>query len=93
MWENFNKILPEFTVAINSKEDVKNIIRDLSNSCISFVKTFNKFDIDVFKYFVGEAKEYGLPVTHDPGTPLFHSVPMDIAIDFGIRCFEHGKAP
>lgn len=92
-WENFNKILPGFTVAINSKEDVKNIIKELSNCDASLVKTFNKFDVDVFEYLVGEAKEQGLPVTHDPGTPLFQSIPMDIAIDFGIRCFEHGKAP
>ncbi len=93
VWEGHNKALPGFTVAVNSKQDAKNIIQQISSEGASLVKTFNKFDVDVFKYLVGEAKEHNLPVTHDPGTTLFQSIPMDMGIDFGIKCFEHGKAP
>jgi imidazolonepropionase-like amidohydrolase len=93
LWEERNKALPGFTVAVNSKQDAKNIIQQIANEDASLVKTFNKFDLDVFKYLVGEAREHNLPVTHDPGTTLFQWIPMDMAIDSGIRCFEHGKAP
>jgi hypothetical protein len=92
-WEKHNKILPGFTVAINTKKDARNIIQELSNEGASLVKTFNKFDIDIFKYLVSEAKEHSLPVTHDPGHPIFHHIPMDKAIGFGVKCFEHGKSP
>jgi len=92
-WEEDNKTLPGFTVAINTKKDARNIIQELSNEGASLVKTFNKFDVDVFKYLVGEAKEHNLPVTHDPGYPLFQHIPMDRAIDFGVKCFEHAKSP
>jgi hypothetical protein len=92
-WEENNKILPGFTVAVNSKQDAKNIIEQISNEGASLVKTFGKCDIDVFQYLLDEAKERNLPVTHDPGPAFFHSVPMDRGIDLGIQCFEHGKAP
>ena len=93
MWEEHNKALTGFTVAVNSKQDAKNIIEQISNEGARLVKTFNKFDVDVFKYLLDEAKEHNLPVTHDPGTTLFQSIPMVMGIDFGIKCFEHGKAP
>lgn len=92
-WEANNKFLPGITVAINSKQDAKNIVEEISNEGASLVKTFGKFDLDVFKYLLDEAKEHNLPVTHDPGPTFFHSVPMDRGIDLGIRCFEHGKSP
>ncbi len=92
-WEECNKILPRDTVAVNSNQDAKNIIQEISKEGASLVKTFGKFDIDVFKYLLAEATEHNLPVTHDPGPAFFHSVPMDRGIDLGIRCFEHGKSP
>jgi hypothetical protein len=92
-WEENNKFLPGITVAVNSKQDAKNIIQEISNEGASLVKTFGKFDPDVFKYLLDEAKGHNLPVTHDPGPTFFHSIPMDIGIDLGIRCFEHGKSP
>ena len=93
LWEEHNKALPGFTVAVNSRRDARDIIRQISNEGASLVKTFNRFDVDVFKCLVEEAREHNLPVTHDPGTTLFQSIPMDRGIDFGVRCFEHGKAP
>jgi imidazolonepropionase-like amidohydrolase len=93
LWEEHNKALPGFTVPVDSKQDVKNIIEQISNEGASLVKTFNKFDVDVFKYLLEQAEKHNLPVTHDPGTTLFQSIPMDIGIDFGLKCFEHGKAP
>jgi imidazolonepropionase-like amidohydrolase len=93
LWEEHNKALPGFTVAVNSKQDARNIIKQISGDGASLVKTFNKFDIDVFGCLVEEAKEHNLPVTHDPGTTFFQSIPIDRGIDFGVRCFEHGKAP
>jgi imidazolonepropionase-like amidohydrolase len=93
VWEENNKFLPGFTVAVDSKQDAASIIEQISKQGASLVKTFNKFDADVFRYLLDAAKEHNLPVTHDPGTTFFQCIPMTKGIDSGIRCFEHGKAP
>lgn len=90
--EENNKRWPGFTVAVNSRQDAKNIIEQISNQGASLVKTFGKFDLDVLRHLLNEAKEHNLPVTNDPGPTFFHSVPVDRGIDLGIRCFEHGKS-
>jgi imidazolonepropionase-like amidohydrolase len=92
VWEEYNKDMPGFTVAVNSTQDAKSIIDQISKAGGRLIKTFNKFDSDVFEYLIEAAKERNLPVTHDPGTTFFHSIPMDTAIDLGIRCVEHAKA-
>lgn len=93
LWAAYNEETPGFTVSVDSKEDARAIVNQLEHHGASLVKTFNKFDQHVYAFLLELATEKGLPVTHDPGSPLYHHVPMDIAIDFGIRCFEHGKAP
>jgi len=92
-WERNNKMLPGFTVAINTKEDVDRLIPELAGNGACMVKTFNKMDPEVYRHLVFFAKENNLKVVHDPGTPLFNMIPMDKAIDFGITSIEHGKAP
>ena len=48
--------------------------------------------MDVYAHLVHLANRNGLKVVHDPGSPLFHMVPMDKAIDLGVTSIEHGKA-
>jgi len=93
MWEGNNKRWPGWTVAIDSEQDAKNVIEQISNEGASLAKTFGKFDLNVLNYLLDVAEEHNLPVTHDPGPTFFHSVPMNIGVDLGIRCFEHGKSP
>jgi imidazolonepropionase-like amidohydrolase len=93
MWAAQNENNPGFTVAIDTIADVDSIMVVLKHNGASLVKTFNKFDPDIYAYLVKQARKNHLPVTHDPGTPLFNRIPMDKAIDMGITCFEHGKAP
>ena len=92
-WDKFNEELPGFSVPINTKEDVDKIILELLDNKASLVKTFNKFDREIYKYLFEEADKINLPITHDPGAPLFNLIPIDLAIDFGVKCIEHGKAP
>lgn len=92
-WRKINESMPGFTVAVDTKEDADRIISGILEKGASLVKTFGKFDLPVFEYLLEKAGENSLPVTHDPGAPLFNMVPMDIAMDLGIRCIEHGKAP
>jgi imidazolonepropionase-like amidohydrolase len=92
-WEVHNKRLPGFTVAVNTKEDVDRLISKLVENDACMVKTFNKMDMDVFAHLVEIAEKNKLKVVHDPGSPLFHMVPMDRAIDLGVKSIEHGKAP
>ena len=41
-WSNFNKQLPGFTVALDSKEDVERILRELADKGAGLIKTFNR---------------------------------------------------
>jgi len=91
--KEMNERWPGWTVAIDSEQDAKNTIAQLSNEGASLVKTFGKFDVDVLNYLLDRAKEHNLPVTNDPGPTFFHSVPIDRGIDLGVKCFEHGKSP
>lgn len=92
-WEQVNKSIPEFTVAVDSVSDADRIISELHDNGVSHIKTFNKFNPDVFSHLCKKAKSLSLPVTHDPGMPLFHRIPMDMAIYSGATCIEHGKSP
>ncbi len=91
--EQMNERWHGWSVAVDTLQDAENIIRQISTQCAALVKTFGKFDVDVLKYLLDKAEEVNLPVTHDPGPTFFHSVPVDRAIDLGIRCIEHGKSP
>ena len=88
-----NKRWPGWNVAVNSKQDARGIVRLLSKEGASLVKAFRGFNPTVLKCLIDEAREVNLPVTHDPGPTFFHTVPMDVGIELGIKCFEHGKSP
>jgi imidazolonepropionase-like amidohydrolase len=92
-WGQLNEQYPGFTVAIDSAADVDSIIPELARQGAWIVKTFNHIDTAVYRYLVEVARSYSLKIVHDPGTPLFHAVPMDIALDLGVTSFEHAKAP
>jgi len=92
-WEKFNAELPGFTVAIDSREAVDSLLPALASGGASMVKTFNKLDRDVYRHLVRVADSLSLRIVHDPGTPLFHRIPMDEAIELGITSIEHAKAP
>ena len=91
-WEANNKVIPGFTVPIESKDDVDQIMEELVTGGAQLVKTFNKFDLDVYEYLLAQAQKHSLRVVHDPGMPMFQSVPMDKAIDLGITSIEHAMA-
>jgi imidazolonepropionase-like amidohydrolase len=91
--EQVNKRWPGWSVAVDNLQGAENIIRQISRQGAALVKTFGKFDIDVLKCLLDKAEEFKLPATHDPGPTFFHSIPVNRAIDLGIRCIEHGKSP
>ena len=88
-----NKILPGLQMGINTKEDVDRVLSEFAGKGACMVKTYGKMDLDVYKHILVVAKKLGLRVVHDPGRYLFHMIPMDTAIDLGIRSIEHGVAP
>ncbi|MDH4222199.1 MAG: amidohydrolase family protein [candidate division Zixibacteria bacterium] len=91
--EQMNQRWPGWSVAVDTLQDAENIIQQISKEDAALVKTFSKFDFDVLKHLLDKTREFNLPVTHDPGPTFFHSIPVDVAIDLGIRCIEHGKSP
>ncbi len=92
-WGRFNENLPGFTVAIDSMADVDSILPALASQGACMIKTFNKQDSAVCRYMLEEARRLSLRVVHDPGGPLFHALPMDVALDLGVMSIEHAKAP
>lgn len=91
-WEDYNKVLPGFTIPVESREDVDLIILELIAGGAQLIKTFNKFDLDVYQYLLAQARKNSLRVVHDPGKPMFQSVPIDKAIDLGVTSIEHAMA-
>lgn len=88
-----NKILPGLQVSISTKEDVDRVLLEFAGKGACMVKTYGKMDLDVYKHILVVAKKLGLRAVHDPGWFLFHEIPMDTAIDLGVRSIEHGIAP
>lgn len=88
-----NKTLPGLQLGINTKEDVDSVLQEFASKGACMIKTYNKMDLNVYKYLLSEAKKIGLRVVHDPGRYLFHGIPMDLAIDFGVTSIEHGVSP
>lgn len=92
-YESMNEEFPGFTVAIDTPADVDLLVPELARQGACAVKTFNHIDPTVYRHLVDVAREHGLRIVHDPGTPLFHRVPMDVAIELGVTSIEHAKAP
>jgi len=88
-----NKILPGLQMGIRTKEDVDRVLSEFADKGACMVKTYNKMDLDVYKHLLSVAKKLGLRVAHDPGRYLFHGIPMDLAIDLGVKSIEHGVSP
>lgn len=84
---------PGFNVRVDSKKDVKNLIRQIADNGAALVKTFRDLNPDILEYLLKEAAKYNLPVTYDPGPTFFQSVTIDKAIEMGVKCIEHGKSP
>ncbi|MCB2201808.1 amidohydrolase family protein [bacterium] len=92
-WQEKNHDLPGFTVAIDTREAVDSILGEIAAAGGCCVKTFNTIEPSMYRYLKQVADSIGLRIVHDPGTPLFHWVPMDTALALGVTSFEHSKAP
>lgn len=92
-WAKFNEDLPGFTVAIDTEADVDSLLPALAAKGAHIIKTFNHIDPALYRHVVEVAHRCSLEIVHDPGTPLFHRVPMDLALDLGVTSIEHAKAP
>ena len=92
-WEKVNEELPGFTVAIDTEADADSLLPELARQGACMIKTFNRIDASLYRHLVDIAHRCSLRVVHDPGTPLFHWMPMDAALDLGVTSFEHAKAP
>ncbi len=92
-WGKVNEELSGFTVALDTTEDVDRVLPELARHGACLLKTFGGIDPEVYPHLADVARRHSLRITHDPGEPLFHRVPMDVAIELGITSFEHAKAP
>lgn len=90
-WKRNNEVFPGFTTPVNTIEDAEQIIPTLVDQDATFVKTFNKFDMEVFEYLFRKAKENSLRFTLDPGSPFFPSISIRLGLELGVNCFEHAS--
>ncbi len=92
-WADFNKDLPGFTVALDTREDVDRVLPELARKGARFAKTFNNIKPEIYPYILEVAGQNGLKIVHDPGGMLFNWIPIDAAVRQGITSIEHAKAP
>jgi len=92
MVASMNERWPGWTVAVESVEDVQDIVASLLENGASCVKLFGKFESGVVKSFVKCAKHTALPVTCDPGPTFFHDISVEKGISLGVGCYEHAKS-
>lgn len=92
-WEMYNEFLPGFTVALNSEEDVDNVLPGLAAGGAILIKTFNNLKPELYPYIVEVARQHHLKIVHDPGSPLMQWIPIKIALEHGVTSFEHATAP
>jgi hypothetical protein len=92
-WAHFNEMLPEFTIALEVKEDVDKWLPELARKGAKLLKTFNHVKPALYPYIVEVAEKNHLKIVHDPGSPLFHWIPIHMALEYGITTIEHAKAP
>jgi hypothetical protein len=92
-WAEFNKALPGFTVALDTRDDVDRVLPELARKGARFAKTFNNIKPELYPYILEVAGENGLKIVHDPGGMLFNWIPIDAAVKQGITTIEHAKAP
>lgn len=92
-WSAFNNVLADFTVALDTKEDVDSLLTDLARKGAKLMKTFNNIKPELYPYIVDVARQNHLKIVHDPGAPLFNWIPIDAALNMGVTSIEHAKAP
>lgn len=88
-----NEDFPGFTVALDTPAQVDSLLPELARKGACMIKTFNNIDPELYPHIVKVAAENSLRIVHDPGGPLFHWVPMDMALELGVTSIEHGKSP
>jgi imidazolonepropionase-like amidohydrolase len=89
MWAAHNEKLPGFTVPIESEAQVDSLVTSVARAGGAFVKTFGKWDVDLFRRLVRLAGEADLEVVVDPGAPFFQDIPIDVALAAGVSSIEH----
>ncbi len=92
-WEERNKILPGFTVSVDRAEQADSLAMSVAAAGGSYVKAFGKWDVQLLRRLVTDAKQQGLSVVLDPGFALYQDVPLDTALALGISSIEHSTSP
>ena len=92
-WADINEMLPGFTVALDTKEDVDKHLPALADKGARLMKTFNNIKSELYPYIVEVAQKNQLKIVHDPGRPLLHWIPIHMALEHGITSIEHAMAP
>lgn len=92
-WAGNNKVLPGFTVPMDSPEQVDSLASSVAAAGGSFLKVFGQWDLGLLRRLLSQAKQHSLKVVLDPGSPLFQQVRVDTALALGITSIEHAFSP
>ena len=89
---SMNERWPGWAVAVESLDDVRDIVTSLEKGGASCVKLFGRLEKEIVKSFIHHTKRASLPVTCDPGPTFFHDISVEKGISLGVGCFEHAKS-
>ncbi|MBI9052335.1 MAG: amidohydrolase family protein [Bacteroidales bacterium] len=91
-WEKINEELPEFTVPLDTRDDVDSLLPILAKKGATMIKTFSNIKTELYPYIVDVARKNNLKIVHDPGSPLFNQIPINMALELGVTTIEHSMA-
>src|SRR5262245_39397796 len=92
MLQQLNHKFSDVAVTVQSEADVDAILGKLEEQGATMTKAIDRWDPALFRYYLGAAAERGLHVVWDPGLPVFHHIPVDLALAMGVTSIEHAKA-
>ncbi|MBI4879191.1 MAG: amidohydrolase family protein [Planctomycetes bacterium] len=92
MLKNVNEMLPGSAATVESVADVDAMLDRLAEQGATLTKAIGRWDPALFRYYLDAAEARSLRVVLDPGAPLFHRIPVDLALALGVPSIEHAKA-
>jgi hypothetical protein len=80
-------------VSLESVEAIDSMLDRLVEHGATTTKAINRWEPDVFRYYLDAARARSLRIVLDPGLPILHEVTVDRALALGVKSIEHAMAP
>ena len=91
--QGLNRSLPGAALSVESVAAIDTVLDRLVEQGATMTKAINRWDPAFFRHYLDAAEARSLRVVLDPGLPILHDVPVDLALALGVKSIEHAMAP